>query len=333
LNIELRDSFIHDGGTGPNNSGFGTYGSDLYGVSANAKIENNLFNMEFPAIEMNLNWNANYVGYNFVYGSRDYFGSFGVFQTLDDGHAPFNQFNLYEGNIAEMFSADNYFGGTAHGTALRNYFTGWNRMGNVYGNPIQLSAYAYNYNLVGNVLGSTQSAPNGLYGCGDTAIYRLGMPNLGNCGFVRWDCFINSEYGSSLYTESNGAPGADECAGTTGSKTQTNGGYPDPQVNATLMRWGNYNYFNRAVKWDVGDLGGVPTPPDQTVIKSYVYTAAPSWWKSGVAWPPIGPDVTGGTGDTNGYVTKTPAQLCWEAMGANATTATGGYFSGSACFQ
>jgi hypothetical protein len=337
LNIELRDSFVHDGGAGPNNSGFGTYGSDIYGVSANAKIENNIFNMEFPAIEMNLNWNANYIGYNYVYGSRDYFGTFGVFQTLDDGHAPFNQFNLYEGNIAEMFSADNYFGGAANGTALRNYFNGWNRMGNVYGNPIQLSAYAYNYNLVGNVLGSTQSGPNAFTGCGDTAIYRLGYPNLGNCDVVRWypDCFKNTLYGSSLYTE-NGTPWVNDgvsCQGTSAAHTQTNGGYPDPHVDDTLMRWGNYDYFNRAVRWDVGDLGGVATPADQTIIKSYIYSAQPSWWKTGVAWPPIGPDVTGGNSDTDGYANKTPSQLCWESMGANARTATGGYFSGSACFQ
>lgn len=346
LNIELRENFFHDGGVGNNNSAFNSYGSSIYGINSNWKIENNVFNKVFPAVELNNFANGFYIGYNYNYGSQSqYAGTQLVTWAFDDGHAPFNLMNLYEGNIGETFGADNYYGGAAYGTALRNHFSGWNKNFNVYGDVIWLDAFAYNYNLVGNVLGSTQMNPlnfttaGNAAACDNQTIYRIGMPNLGNCSTIRWDCVINTTYGSSLYTEVNGTPGLGDCQGTTGSKIQTNGGYPDPQVDATLMRWGNYDYYNQAAVWDVSALGGAPTPPDQTIIKSYVYTTTPSWWKSGVAWPPIGPDVTGGTGDTNGYVTKTPAQLCAEktinsvANAIIASGATGGVFPGSSCFQ
>ena len=159
LNMELRDSFIHDGGSGPNNSGFNFYGNYLYGANANAKIENNIFNKDFPAIELNNSSSGFYIGYNYEYGSPSQYGSNMVTWSFDDGHAPFNIMNLYEGNIGEMMGADNYFGGSGYGTVLRNYFTGYNPNYGVTGDAVWLDRLAYYYNVVGNVLGSTNQAP------------------------------------------------------------------------------------------------------------------------------------------------------------------------------
>ena len=53
LNMEIRNSYIHDGGSGPDNSGVSFYGNYLYGGNSSAKIENNIFNKDFPAIELN----------------------------------------------------------------------------------------------------------------------------------------------------------------------------------------------------------------------------------------------------------------------------------------
>ena len=282
LNLELRSSFIHDGATGPDNSGFNFYGNYLYGANSSAKIENNIFNKNFPAIELNGSSSGFYIGYNYSYGSNGGGGGL-VTWTFDDGHAPFQVMNLYEGNIGEMWGADNFFGGTGYGTALRNYFAGYNPNYGSSSEAVWLDRLAYNYNLVGNVLGSTNQKPTAYLGCATPGIYRLGYPNLGNCSLIPNDGFI---------------PG---------------GGYPDSKVTATLLRWGNYDYFNKATRFIASEIPtGVPVPPDQVIPNSYYYSSKPAWWNAGIPWPPIGPDVTGGNGDTSGHVNKIPAQVCWE---------------------
>lgn len=301
VNLELRDNYIDTGASGPNNSGFNFYGSYLYGTNASAKIENNIFQKNFPAIEINATGGL-YIGYNFSYGSVDQFGVGGVTWTLDDGHGPFNSYNLYEGNIAEMFGMDGYFGGASYAVVARNYITGWNRNYNVAGDAIQVRRLGYYYSLVGNVLSSSEANPTGYgNGCagGNPAIYNLGYPNIGSCDTTPYDGF------------------------------SVTGGYPDAKVTSTLLRWGNYDYFNHATRWQSSEIpAGVPVPGSQTVPASYVYTSKPAWWPSGVAWPPIGPDVTGGTGDSSGHVVKTPAQLCWESR----NLVGGGSFNAAACY-
>ena len=275
LNLELRDSFVHDGGSGPNNSGFNFYGNYLYGANSSVKIENNIFNKNFPAIELNNSSSGFYIGYNYSHGSPPQFGSNLVTWTFDDGHAPFNIMNLYEGNVGEMWGADGYFGGSGYGTALRNYFTGFNPNYGARGDVVWLRRLSYYYNIVGNVLGSAGQSPTAYSGCGNRAIYQLGYPNLGNCDTAPWDGFSPT------------------------------GGYPDPKVTATLLRWGNYDYFNRATRFVASEIpAGVTVPPDQLIPNSYVYASRPAWWPAGIAWPPIGPDVTGGNGDTSGHVNK-----------------------------
>jgi hypothetical protein len=299
LNIEVRDSFIHDGGVGPNNSGLDCYGNYLYGGNSSAKIENNIFTKDFPAIELNNSCSGFYIGYNYEYGTSSQ-GGYLVTWTYDDGHTPFQIMNLYEGNIGEMWGVDGFFGGSGYGTVLRNYFTGYNPYGAA-GDAIQLKRLAYYYNLIGNVLGSTNQKPASYStGCGGPNIYELGYPNIGNCDT----------------TDETGYP----VAGMT---------YPDGKVASTLLRWGNYDYFNKAAQFSASEIpSGVAVPNDQTIPTSYYYSAIPSWWPSAVAWPPIGPDVTGGNGDTSGHVNKTPAQACWETRNLLA----GGSFSASACY-
>ena len=296
LNLELRDSYVHDGGSGPNNSGFNFYGNYSYGANSNARIENNIFNRDFPAIELNGSSSGFAVSYNYVFGSSVN----GVSWTLDDGHAPFNIMNLYEGNVGEMWGADNYFGGTGYGTALRNYFTGYNPNFTAAGDAVILDRLAYNYNLIGNVLGSAKQAGKNYVGCNGPSIYRLGYPNLGNCSPTPWDGF-----------------------------TPPSSSYPDQKVASTLLRWGNYDYVNKSTRFVAAEIpADVATPTDQVIPNSYAYPSKPGWWNAGVAWPPIGPDVTGGNGDATGHVNKIPAQLCWESS----NLASGGSFSASTCY-
>ena len=301
LNMEVRNSFIHDGGYGPDNSGLNFYGNYQYGANSSVKIENNIFNKDFPAISLNNSSSGFYIGYNCEYGTPGFGGgTFLVTWTFDDAHAPFNIMNLYEGNIGEMWGPDSYFGGSGYGTVLRNYFKGYNPNGPVNGDAIQLKRLAYFYNIVGNVIGSTNQNPTAYStGCNVPNIYELGYPNPGNCSLSPWDNFTPA------------------------------GGYPDPKVAATLLRWGNYDYFNKATQFNSSEIpSGVPVPGSQAIPNSYYYSSKPAWWPASIAWPPIGPDVTGGNGDTSGHVNKIPAQVCWETR----NLLTGGSFNASACY-
>ncbi|HYI93682.1 MAG TPA: hypothetical protein VEX68_09065 [Bryobacteraceae bacterium] len=245
-----------------------------------------------------------YIGYNYAYGSMSAPTNPVVTWMFTDNHGPHDLMNLWESNIVEMFGSDGYFGGSSHGTALRNYFTGYHPLSGNRGNPVQFNRLSYHYSLVGNVLGSVQMNPSkyaeAADGCGGscTGIYRLGYPNIGNAGLTD--------------VTGNAVPG--------GMK------YPDSKVASTLLRWGNYDYFNDATQWNVSEIpGGVSIPTDQIIPKSYYYSSRPAWFPANAPWPAIGPDVTNGSGDASGHVNKIPSQLCWESRNLVA----GGSFNAS----
>jgi hypothetical protein len=309
VNGEIRDSFIREAQTfGSNNAGLAFYGSAQYGSNSSWKIENNIFNKLFPAVELQNSSSGFYVGYNFSYGSAAQPADAPVTWTFADNHGPHDMMNLWEGNVGEMFGSDGYFGGSSHGTAFRNHLTGFNRNSGNADEPIRLNRLSYYYNVVGNVLGSSawtaakynQESNNCSGGIG---IYRLGYPNIGNCSLTD--------------VTGNAVPGGMS--------------YPDNKVASTLLRWGNYDYNSSAARWIASELPfGVSAPPDQSLPASYYYMSRPAWFPAGVPWPAIGPDVTGGTafGDNSGHVSKIPAQLCWESR----NLASGGSFNAASCY-
>ncbi|MEN9913003.1 MAG: hypothetical protein RLY66_411 [Candidatus Parcubacteria bacterium] len=301
VNLEVRDSYIHEGSSGPNNSGLNFYGGP-YGANSNARVENNIFNKNFPAIEVNNSSSGLYIGYNYVYGSVDWGGgSYMVTWTFDDGHAPYNAYNLYEGNTGEMWGMDGYFGGAGQGTLLRNYFTGFNPNGSTArGDAVWIKRFGYYYNIVGNVLGSSQQNPAAYAtGCNAPGVYQFGYPNISNCSTTAYDNYAIPS------------------------------GYPDPKVSSTLVRWGNYDYFNDASRFVASEVSSdVAVPSNQTIPASMIYSSKPSWFPVSVPWPLIGPDVSGGTGDAAGKVNKSPAQLCWESRSLN----NSGTFSATTCY-
>src|SRR5215471_7055363 len=320
LNGEIRDSYIADAQTyGSNNAGLAVYGNTRYGSNSSWKIENNIFNRVFPGVELQNSSSGFYVGYNYGHATTAASADGPVTWMFTDNHGPHDMMNLWEGNIGEMFGSDGYFGGSSHGTALRNHFTGYNPIFGTSDDPVRLNRLSYYYNLVGNVLGSANQRPPGplrlsrlsdyynlarsvlgltnkaplryeenLDNCaGGSAIYRLGYPNIGNCGL----------------TDITGHP-------VPGSMT-----YPDIKVASTLLRWGNYDYFNKTTRFVTSEIpSGVPVPPDEMIPNSYYYSVRPRWWPGGNAWPPIGPDVVAGNGDASGHVNKIPAQMCWEML-------------------
>ena len=73
------------------------------------------------------------------------------------------------------------------------------------------------------------------------------------------------------------------------------------------MRWGNYDVVNGAVQWNAAEAAPaaftyVNANFSQSYFGSLAHTlpaslyhaSTPSWWPTGKAWPPIGPDVSSG---------------------------------------
>jgi hypothetical protein len=309
VNGEIRDSYIHEAQTfGANNAGLQVYGSERYGSNSSMKIENNIFNKLFPAIELQNSSSGFYIGYNFSYGSAASASNAPVSWTFADNHGPHDMMNLWEGNVGEMFGSDGYFGGSSHGTAFRNHLTGYNNNSGQSDEPVRLNRLSYYYNIVGNVLGSSSWTPakydQTANNCsGGKGVYRLGYPNIGNCGL----------------------------SDVTGNAVPGGMSYPDTRVSSTLLRWGNYDYFSKANRFVTAELpSDASAPADQALPASYYYRSRPTWIPASFKWPLIGPDVTGGTaaGDNSGHVNRIPALACWESR----NLVSGGTFSAEACY-
>jgi hypothetical protein len=83
-------------------------------------------------------------------------------------------------------------------------------------------------------------------------------------------------------------------------------GVDDPNVAATLLRHGNYDYVTNSVVWDPG-IANHDIP-----VSLYLYER-PDWWCQEIPWPPIGPDVAG-------YYNDIPAKRRFEGLTCSPTT-------------
>ena len=159
---------------------------------------------------------------------------------------------------------------------------------------IALKHFSNYYNIVGNVLGT--AGLNTVYestlitGIFESSIYELGYPNIGN---PSWTGTISPTTPPAYHTLPNTLEGCQQL---------------DRNVKATLLRHGNFDYVNNAVIWDA-------TISDHAIPNSLFYSSQPSWWTSGLSWPPIGPDLTPMRG-------RIPAQVRYEAMGTPTPTPT-----------
>jgi hypothetical protein len=308
LNGEIRDSYIADAQTyGANNGGLVFYGSAKYGSNSSWKVENNIFDRVFPGVELQNSSSGFYVGYNYGHATMASATAGPATYMFMDNHGPHDMMNLWEGNVGEMFGSDGYFGGSSHGTLLRNHFTGHNPIFDSRDDPVRLNRLSYYYNVIGNVLGSSHLRPRKYQedkeNCvGGAAIYRLGYPNIGNCSLQD----------------------------VTGHAVPGNPAYPDAKVGSTLLRWGNYDYFSKVARFSESEIPrGVAVPSSREIPPSYYYSSRPAWWPFGRPWPPIGPDLKDGDGDISGHAHKIPAQMCWEARGLS----MGGAFNASVCYD
>lgn len=339
LNV-IRDSYFYKS----QSSAAVSYGIDIEESSA-LLVENNIFQQVTTPAMFGQGAGAVFA-YNFsannVYGGGGGNYANGAYYSHNAG----NGMNLWEGNSTLGIWADNAWGASGVGTYFRNLLPGWQSGKTDSTFPVTLRALTRGMNLIGNVLGQpgyhdqyqayATSSSEGTGGAGeDTSIFSLG-------------------WGGTGATCNSPAP----C---------------DPLVFSTLMRWGNYDTVNDAVRWNsteaapgaVTYIGANKTTGyfdslAHALPSSLYYSAKPSWWPSTKAWPAIGPDVTDGnlgictgtyagaqatdagqcTGGTkssawDGYANSIPAQDCYLNVMGGVPDGTGDVlaFDADQCYQ
>jgi hypothetical protein len=215
-------------------------------------------------------------------------------------HAVGDENILIEGNQGVGVYSDNFHGTHHFQTIFRNNYNGFQPNGgytttNGIG-PMYLLAYSRFYNVIGNVLG-TSALPYSYYQC---------------------DAVTCTNQRASIYSLELG----DEVPN-------------DSNVERTLFRWGNYDTVTANVRWCgnssspnwslCGGVSEVPSgisqfpnsiPSSTTLPASFYLSAKPSWWPSAKAWPPIGPDVSGGNiSNLGGHAYTIPAADCYSTIG------------------
>ena len=279
------------------------YGVESYGGSDNL-VANDIFQhvVAPQVIQQSL---GSVFAYNYAINDT-YADGEGIHWMADEfiQHNAGVEFNLYEGNIGPGFGGDVFHGNQLANTLFRNYFLGTDpgRMDDT--TVIPLQSYIRYMNIVGNVLGTpgttTKYQVDGGIGI-DGVVYNLGGGN------------------------------------TEGAVTVA----PDPLVAKTLLRWGNYDTANGAARFEPSEVpSGIgkyanAVPATRTLPASFYLAAKPSWWPASKAWPPIGPDVTGGNiSGLNGHANTVPAEDCYHHTMGGPADGSGNVltFSASSCY-
>jgi hypothetical protein len=314
--ITVRDSYFYG------NSGSGTecdggrpcYGIELFGTS-DTLLENNIIQKTSAPLMVNGAASGTVIGYNFTINNL-YTGSSTWNQQMTNSHSVTDDI-LWEGNVGDGVYLD-LFHGTAHfDTAFRNRLSG-----RAINNGTPTTSHTNSFlvwpfhrymNLIGNVLGTSGYHTNytGLRGSsGSTQDHSIYVIGTGTV-----NCCLSG----------------------------------DPLTVNSLMRWGNYDTVNNAVRFvnsevpsSFSDTTGSPSayvnpvPSNQSLPASFYLSVQPSWWPSGKPWPPIGPDVSGGNiPGVGGHANTIPAQDCYTSTMGGPADGTGSVlsFNASACYS
>jgi hypothetical protein len=257
------------------------------------------------------------IAYNF--SVNDYYtGSSGVWQQEDEyHHSAGDHLELYEGNIGPGFTADDIHGSSFMITIFREYLTGRDTTAKTQQtNAVHLYAYSRFFHVIGSVLGT--SGYHTTYTSASTGTTDSASTSTSNL---------------SVYVLNY--------SGDQGQHDSTNSIPNDLNTSASLMRWGNYDTVNAAVRWVSGEVpSGIAKystalPASHTLPASFYLSAKPAWFGS-VAWPAIGPDVTSGNiSGVGGFANKTPAMVCYLSTMSGPADGSGSVltFNANSCYS
>jgi hypothetical protein len=263
---EIRDSYFHHASNFMGGHGYGV----LLGLAATAcLVENNIF--YFLRHSLMPCWGAagNVLAYNYsvyIFMRDEEYTWFSP--DFSGTHGAFPVMNLFEGNTGQMIDADYYWGTGGYQTFFRNRISGFMRYKTSHLIAVNIEKKNLYNNLFGNVLGVPVSnyrvtphyeMENKETSANIPAMYKLGY-----------------ESGADGSPENN-----------------------DPEVKATLLRHGNYDYVTESVIWD-------SNISEQDLPASFYLGSKPEFFGN-LPWPPHGPDVSP-------LFNKLPAQIRFEQL-------------------
>jgi hypothetical protein len=285
------------------------YPNDTYAVSAfvasDLLWENNIF-QNTPAPQV---YNSDCEGcvnaYNFSINNN--YAASSSWQSQSITYHSIDLFTLAESNVGAMLYADTFHGTHDLNTLFRNRLSGResNNGSTTTSNtiPVRLNPKVRFQNVIGNVLGTAGYHNN----------YQASPSSSGSQ--------YTSIFSLGIYPE---------------------GGEPsDPLVQSTLLRWGNWDVVNNAVRFLATEIPtslpslSNPVPATQALPASFYLPSQPSWWPAGKPWPAIGPDVAGGNmANTGGHAYTIPAEDCYLNIMHGPTNGVGSAltFDASSCY-
>lgn len=284
IHCEIRDSYFY----GPKSSDV----VNIYGlstmISSQTLYENNIIACSInPFVSDAPSW-GNVVAYNTVEGC-----GIGTEQGSYIQHS-MEGMSLFEGNQFQNLVFDNIHAPAYFHTLLRNHLDGGTR--NTIPGEEQSAHMLYAAHHFFNILGDVAGAAN-----------------------------------YSTYQNSQSPPARDDSAhfsfgwqGTSATAAESGGN--DVRTMTTSLRWGNWDNATGTIRWVSSEVPTAITnysntvPATQTVPTSLFRSSKPSYFQS-IAWPPIGPDVTGSNivTRTGGHANKIPAKACFDATATDTT--------------
>jgi hypothetical protein len=258
LQDEIRECYVHVGIDG--------YGRDRgYGIfldshSSDNLVENNILStIDGGGVMTGGGASGNVISYNYFYNIL-FDDPWWLIASPSLNHAPHPKMNLWEGDIGVKAEGDIIHGSSSHNTVFRSQMKGWQSDTiTTRNNAIELAAKNLYMNVVGSVLGTP----------GKSNRYEVlpGQPYDDYSERAIWVLGVGS-------------------------------GVNDPNVAATLLRHGNFDYVTNSVHWD-------PSIANHSLPNSLYLYQMPKWWCKETPWPPIGPDVAG-------YAHDIPAKIRLE---------------------
>jgi hypothetical protein len=260
LQNEIRECYVHTGING--------YGRDRgYGIlldvhSSNNLVEDNILStIDGGGVMTAGGASGNVIAYNYIHNIL-FDDLWWLIASPSINHAPHPKMNLWEGDIGIKAEGDIIHGSSSHNTIFRSRMAGWQSDTiTTRNNAIEFAAKNTYMNVVGSVLGTP----------GKSNRYEVlpGQPYDDWSDMVIWTLGVGS-------------------------------GVDDPNVAATLLRHGNYDYVTNSVMWD-------PGISNHDIPDSLYLGGRPDWWCQETPWPPIGPDVAG-------YYNDIPAKRRFEGL-------------------
>jgi hypothetical protein len=301
------------------------YGIELLETTF-AKVQNNIIVDETSPIMTEGSYGT-VLGYNYLRRTvaDNQFASI----TTHLSHA---YMQLWEGNVAGTLTYDSSWGSASHMTMFRNFANGYDLNATNYRTPISIQTHNEYENVVGNIFGVPTYHTE--YQCdisnisvdqsSDLYIYDLGIfDGCGNGRTINYDSVVESSlvrwgnWDAVTYNASGGSHhGTRWC---TGSGTGSSGADAyNTACTTSETASGSPNY------------AGLSSP--STTLPASFYLATEPSWRGAVAWPAIGPDVTGGNiANTGGHANEIPAQVCYN----NTTKDANGFltaFDANVCY-